>query len=120
VWLRGYDDFGRDQVLHSPGFQVDVIDTSVAGDSFGAGFSHAHVVRGMPLVTALRFASTCGVPSTTGCGGVAAQPALQQVQDLLRSFALPSSNSRYGVCSNDVTTHLVPAGSQSGGLQATR
>jgi sugar/nucleoside kinase (ribokinase family) len=72
-----------DQVLHSPGFQVNVVDTTGAGDSFDAGFIYAYVVRGMPLATALRFANACGALSTTGYGGTAAQPTLQQVQDLL-------------------------------------
>ncbi len=70
-----------DRVLHSPGFQVNAVDTTGAGDSFDAGFIYAYVVCKMPLAAALRFANACGALSTTGYGGTAAQPTLQQVQD---------------------------------------
>jgi len=73
-----------DQVLHSPGFPVNAVDTTGAGDSFDAGFIYAHAVRGMSLEAALRFANACGALSTTGYGGVTAQPTLQQVLEMLR------------------------------------
>ena len=72
------------QVVHSPGFQVDVKDTTGAGDSFNAGFIHAYVVQGLPLEGSLRFANACGGLSTTGFGGTAAQPTLEQVLAFLK------------------------------------
>jgi sugar/nucleoside kinase (ribokinase family) len=72
------------QIIRSPGVQVDAVDTTGAGDSFDAGFIYAHVVRGMALEEALRFANACGALSTTSLGGTAAQPTLEQVQSLLR------------------------------------
>ncbi len=68
------------EVLHVPGFQVDAVDTTGAGDSFGAGLVYARVVLDLPLEEALRFANACGALSTTGFGGTAAQPTLEQVQ----------------------------------------
>ena len=71
------------QVVHSPAFPVDVLDTTGAGDSFNAGLVFAHVIQGLPLKEALRFANACGAHSTTGFGGTAAQPSLEQVRALL-------------------------------------
>ena len=72
------------EIVRSPGFKVDVADTTGAGDSFDAGFLFAHMVQGQPLEDALRFANACGALSATGYGGTAAQPTHRQVLDLLR------------------------------------
>jgi sugar/nucleoside kinase (ribokinase family) len=71
------------QIIHSPAFLIDVVDTTGAGDSFNAGFIHAHVFQGLPLQEALRFANACGALSATGVGGTAAQPTLEQVRAFL-------------------------------------
>jgi sugar/nucleoside kinase (ribokinase family) len=73
------------QIIHSPAFPVDVVDTTGAGDSFNAGFIHAYVFQGLPLQEALRFANACGVLSATGVGGTAAQPTLEQVRAFLET-----------------------------------
>ena len=72
------------RVVRSPAFHVDVVDTTGAGDSFNAGFIYAYVLRKIPLEESLRFANACGALSTTGLGGTAAQPTLEQVLRLLR------------------------------------
>lgn len=74
-----------EEVIHSPAFQIEVVDTTGAGDSFNAGFLYAHLVLGLPLEGALRFANACGALSTTGIGGTAAQPTLEQVLAFLES-----------------------------------
>jgi len=66
------------QIVHSPAFDVDAKDTTGAGDSFNAGFLYAYVLRGWPLERSLRFANACGALSTTGFGGTAAQPTLEE------------------------------------------
>jgi sugar/nucleoside kinase (ribokinase family) len=71
------------EIVRSPGFKVDVADTTGAGDSFDACFLFAHLVQGQPLEGALRFANACGALSATGYGGTAAQPALHQVLEIL-------------------------------------
>jgi sugar/nucleoside kinase (ribokinase family) len=71
------------EIVRSPGFNVDVADTTGAGDSFDAGFLFAHTVQRQPLEDALRFANACGALSATGYGGTAAQPTLQQVLEML-------------------------------------
>jgi sugar/nucleoside kinase (ribokinase family) len=73
------------QIVHSPGFRVNVVDATGAGDSFDAGFIFAYILQRRPLVEALRFANACGALCATGYGGTAAQPTLHQVQDMLKS-----------------------------------
>jgi sugar/nucleoside kinase (ribokinase family) len=73
------------QVVRSPAFLVDVVDTTGAGDSFNAGFIHAYLLQGLPLQEALRFANACGALSATGVGGTAAQPTLRQVRAFLET-----------------------------------
>jgi len=79
------------KVLQSPAFPTETVDTTGAGDSFGAGFIYAHAVRGLPLEEALRFANACGALSTTGFGGTAAQPTSKQVQSFLDGKCLGSA-----------------------------
>ncbi len=82
----------KDQTLHSPGFTVEPVDTTAAGDSFNAGFATA-LARDYPLKEALRFANAVGALSTTGKGAQAAMPSLEQVLGFLRrqdqSLAIP-------------------------------
>jgi sugar/nucleoside kinase (ribokinase family) len=77
------------EVVRAPGFRVDVVDTTGAGDSFNAGFIHARVVQGLPLAEAVRFANACGALSATGVGGTAAQPTLEQASSFLKVQAQP-------------------------------
>jgi sugar/nucleoside kinase (ribokinase family) len=71
------------EIVRSPGFQVDVVDTTGAGDSFDGGFLFSHMVQEQPLEDALRFANACGALSATGYGGTSAQPTLEQVLEML-------------------------------------
>ncbi len=80
-------DNGR--VLHSPGFHVEAIDPTGAGDSFDAGFIYARVIQGMPLGQALGFANACGAMATTGLGGTAAQPTERDVARFLQEHPAP-------------------------------
>ena len=73
------------RIVHSPALPVDVVDTTGAGDSFNAGFITAHVIQGLPLGEALRFANACGALSTTGFGGTTAQPTLERVLAFLEA-----------------------------------
>ena len=57
--------------------EVEVVDTTGAGDTFGAGFL-AGLLGGRPLADALRLAVACGSLSTRAAGGTAAQPTLAE------------------------------------------
>ncbi|NLE45764.1 MAG: carbohydrate kinase family protein [Chloroflexi bacterium] len=70
-------------VLHSPAFPVEVVDTTGAGDSFDAGFIYSYVVRDLPISAALQYANGCGALSTQGYGGTAAQPQLRELEAFL-------------------------------------
>lgn len=73
------------QIVHSPGFRINAVDATGAGDSFDAGFIFAYIIERQPLAEALRFANACGALCATDYGGTAAQPTLRRVQDMLKS-----------------------------------
>jgi ribokinase len=68
--------------MHVPGFAVDVVDTTAAGDSFNAGFAVA-LARGDEMEAAVRFANATGALSTTGKGAQTAMPDSGAVARLL-------------------------------------
>ncbi len=68
-----------------PAMEVDVVDTTGAGDSFNAGFIHAWL-RDSSLAEALRCGVVCGSLSTRGLGGCEAQPDAMQLQEHLGRF----------------------------------
>jgi sugar/nucleoside kinase (ribokinase family) len=69
-------------ILATPAFRVEPVDTTGAGDSFNAGFLHAWLRRA-PLPDAMRFAAACGALSTLSAGGTSAQPTEQQARSFL-------------------------------------
>ena len=72
------------RTLHVPGFAVRPVDTTGAGDSFNAGFLHAFV-RGRPMPECLLFGNACGALSTRALGGIAAQPAADEVNAFIQA-----------------------------------
>jgi sugar/nucleoside kinase (ribokinase family) len=84
---RGAMSLRGGRVLYSPGFSVRAVDTTGAGDSFDAGFIHAHVLQGLPLDEALAYANACGALCTTGYGGTGTQPSRAQVEAFLKEQA---------------------------------
>ena len=68
----------------SPGFHVDVVDTTGAGDAFHAGFLNG-VLRKMDLEDTLRFANAVAAMNCTALGGRAALPRLNEVEAFLRA-----------------------------------
>ena len=68
----------------SPGFHVDVVDTTGAGDAFHAGFLYG-VLRKIGLEDTLRFANAVAAMNCTALGGRAALPRLNEVEAFLRA-----------------------------------
>ena len=68
----------------SPGFHVDVVDTTGAGDAFHGGFLYG-VLRKMDLEDTLRFANAVAAMNCTALGGRAALPRLNEVEAFLRA-----------------------------------
>jgi sugar/nucleoside kinase (ribokinase family) len=71
-----------EQRVTAPPLEVNVIDTTGAGDTFDAGFLYGYL-HGWSLEKSLRFACACGSLSTQGVGGTAAQPTLEQALSAL-------------------------------------
>jgi sugar/nucleoside kinase (ribokinase family) len=73
-----------------PAFEVPVVDTTGAGDSFHGGFVFA-LSRGYTLEEAVTFASAVAALKCTHLGGRAGLPSFPQVRDFLveRSILLP-------------------------------
>ncbi|MDR3677742.1 MAG: carbohydrate kinase family protein, partial [Acidobacteriota bacterium] len=72
----------------SPGFSVQPVDTTGAGDCFAAGFLAA-VCRGQTLSVAARYANATGALATLGLGGADSAPTLAQLEDFLRDHPAP-------------------------------
>jgi sugar/nucleoside kinase (ribokinase family) len=73
---------GDDVTSASAVSDVEVVDTTGAGDAFDAGFVRA-VLEGWPLERALAFANACGALSCRGVGGVEAQATFADALALL-------------------------------------
>lgn len=69
-------------LLESPAFALDAVDSTGAGDSFDAGFLHAWL-RGLSLTEAMRWGNACGALSTRGVGGTARQADAAEAKALL-------------------------------------
>ncbi len=65
-----------DEEWSAPAFHVDAVETTGAGDSFNAGFLHAHL-RGQSWQEAMQLGNACGALAVTEIGGTEAfkQPA---------------------------------------------
>jgi sugar/nucleoside kinase (ribokinase family) len=68
--------------VNFPGFGVDSIDTTGAGDSFNAGFLYAYL-NGYEMENCLRWGCACGAISTTKVGGINGQPTISDVKRFL-------------------------------------
>lgn len=75
---------GVQAAFASPGFKVDPVDTTGAGDCFAGAFLAA-LCRGEGLAEAARFANAAGALCTLGMGGSDSAPTRRQVEQFLRS-----------------------------------
>ncbi len=66
-----------DELVRVPGIDVDVLDTTGAGDAFDAGLV-CGVLNDWPLDRALSLANACGALSCRSVGGVDGQPVLEE------------------------------------------
>ncbi|MHC3439362.1 carbohydrate kinase family protein [Natrialbaceae archaeon A-gly3] len=71
-------------VASHPGFDVDVVDTTGAGDAFLAGVIAA-CLEGRDLEGTLAFANAVAATATTAAGAMAALPDREAVEDVLAS-----------------------------------
>lgn len=69
-------------IVEAPGFAVDAVDTTGAGDVFRAGFIAA-LIEGLPLADGLRFANAAAAVSCTRRGAMASVPSRADVERLV-------------------------------------
>jgi ribokinase len=67
------------RTLHVPARQVEVVDTTAAGDAFVGGLTVA-LLRGQPLEDAVRYATCAGTLATTVLGAQPSLPSAEQVE----------------------------------------
>ncbi|TYT60530.1 carbohydrate kinase family protein [Natrialba swarupiae] len=75
--------FDEGQVRRRPAFDVEVTDTTGAGDAFTAGLIHAWVLEEMTMDEVIRFASAVGGLNCTVIGAHGGSPTLSDVTDFL-------------------------------------
>lgn len=73
---------GPEGAFTSPGFSVEVVDTTGAGDCFAAGFLAA-LCRGENLRQAARLANAAGALCVRGMGGGDSAPTRRQIEEFL-------------------------------------
>jgi len=78
---RGAAALDGDHFLYQPGFAVDAVDTTGAGDIFRAGFIYASL-RGDSTPDVLRFACAAAAVSCTRRGAINSVPTLEDVNKL--------------------------------------
>jgi sugar/nucleoside kinase (ribokinase family) len=79
---RGAMGFDGKDIVRSPGFSVDAVDTTGAGDVFRAGFIYG-LIQGWDLAQRLRFANATAAVSCTRLGAIGGVPALEDVLGLM-------------------------------------
>jgi sugar/nucleoside kinase (ribokinase family) len=70
------------RTIVAPGFRVDPVDTTGAGDSFNAGFVHGFL-QGAPLAECAVWGHACGALSTRALGGTEGFPTREEVERFL-------------------------------------
>jgi ribokinase len=75
------------QRQHVPGFHVEAVDTTGAGDCFNGALAVA-LARGLEMAEAVRYASAAAALAVTRFGAQASLPIDEEVQDFLRSQKL--------------------------------
>ena len=79
---RGCFFFGAGEAYHVPGFEVQSVDSTGAGDTFNAALAVA-LAEGAPMPHALRFASAAAAISVTRAGAQASAPSRGEVDAFL-------------------------------------
>ncbi|MHC1480924.1 carbohydrate kinase family protein [Frateuria aurantia] len=79
---RGVMVVRHGRIQRTPAFEVEVVDTTGAGDSFDAGFLHAWLDE-RRLEACIEWGAACGALSTRAIGGTSAQASAVEVREFL-------------------------------------
>jgi len=69
--------------VHVPGYEVEVVDTTAAGDAFVGGFAVA-LAQGQNLAEAVRYANAAGALAVTRLGAQPSLPTRQEVEEFMK------------------------------------
>lgn len=81
------DEHARDEPFHTPAFQVDVVDTTGAGDVFHGAYIVAMMHGWTPRQCAL-FSTAVSAIKCTRLGGRAGIPTFEQTMAFLREHGI--------------------------------
>ncbi|TFE30613.1 carbohydrate kinase family protein [Cohnella luojiensis] len=70
-------------ITRLPGYSVETVDTTGAGDSFNAGYLFGFL-SGMDVKASLSYGNACGALSVTAFGGSTGTPNLEGLNDFIR------------------------------------
>ena len=102
--------YTNDGVREIPGFEVDVVDVTGAGDTFGASFLHALDHTGAPDLAAF-FAVGASAKAVTITGARAGVTTSATVMDFIRDYAQPADD-RVASLESALSTRNTPTTSE--------
>jgi sugar/nucleoside kinase (ribokinase family) len=73
-----------DRTVRRPAFEIEVVETTGAGDCFNGGFVHAYLA-GWDLADCLDLGNACGALSTRTAGGTTSQATLEEALEFVRT-----------------------------------
>ncbi|MEX2426528.1 MAG: carbohydrate kinase family protein [Thermomicrobiaceae bacterium] len=83
----------REDVIHLPAFQVDVIDPTGAGDAFAAGIAYGILER-WELAKTGRFANALGALAIRELGARSSLPTLSEVEAFMKTAQMRTADAR--------------------------
>ncbi|TEU14504.1 MAG: ribokinase [Anaerolineales bacterium] len=80
---RGAFLVSAEESVHVPGYKVEVVDTTAAGDAFVGGLAVA-LAQGQNLAEAARYANAAGALAVTRLGAQPSLPTRQEVEEFMK------------------------------------
>jgi ribokinase len=80
---RGAFLASAEESMHVPGYEVEVVDTTAAGDAFVGGLAVA-LAQGQDLAEAVRYANAAGALAVTRLGAQPSLPTRQEVEEFMK------------------------------------
>jgi len=74
-----------EESVHVPGYEVEVVDTTAAGDAFVGGFAVA-LAQSQNLAEAVRYANAAGALAVTRLGAQPSLPTRQEVEEFMQEL----------------------------------